>query len=109
MVITKSQSWRVNEENLTICSDFPQKYPRSAVAIPLSKWVANSVIDLGQIGSRIRHFRRRNITNCFIIEVYIPQRKITNPDQVHLYDQSAFLQRFKLLSVACNGIALTIS
>ena len=51
MVIKKTQSWRENEDKLTICSDFPQKGPWSAVTIQLNKWVANSVIDLGQIGS----------------------------------------------------------
>ena len=89
LCLTETHSWRDNEENLTIYSDLPPKTdPWSGVALQLNKRVSSYVIDSGQIGSRITFCRLRgNITNFFVIGVYIPQRKRTNPDQAHVYDQ----------------------
>ena len=89
LCLTEVHSWRENDENKTIYSDLPPKSDSwSGVALHLSPRVSKYVIDSGPIGSRITFCRLRgNITNYFIIGVYVPQRKRRNPNQAQFYDQ----------------------
>ena len=89
LCLTEVHSWRENDENNTIYSDLPpQSDSWSGVALHLSPRVSKYVIDSGPIGSRITFCRLRgNITNYFIIGVYVPQRKRRNPNQAQFYDQ----------------------
>ena len=70
-------------------SDLPPKTnPWSGVVTQLSGRVASSVIITGKIGSLITLYRLRgNVTNYFVIGIYIPRHERTNPDQAWVCDQ----------------------
>ena len=88
LCVTETHKWKDSDKS-TIYSDLPPETDSwSGVALILSNRVIKYVISSGSIGSRITYCRLRgNICNYFIVGVYIPQRKRTNPDQNDVYTQ----------------------
>ena len=85
--LTETHSWRDNS-NDTIYSDPPPENDSwSGVALLTSNRVSKYIIAKGRIGSRIVYCRLKgNITNYFIIGVYIPRRAKENPNQNDIYN-----------------------
>ena len=88
LCVTETHKWRDNDK-LAIYSDLPPKTDGwSGVSILLSNRVSKYVISSGSIGARITYCKLRgNITNYFIIGVYIPQQKRAHPNQNDVYTQ----------------------
>ena len=86
--MTETHGWRDNDP-AWIYSDMPEKTDSySGTALVVGKRLSGYVIASGSIGSRIVYCRLRGTScNLFIIGVYIPQRRRTNPDQNDIYEQ----------------------
>ena len=85
---TETHSWR-DSDSLTIYSEPPPKNDSwSGVAICINKHLSKFIMKTGNMGSRIAYCRLRGSTcNIFIVGVYIPQQKRTNPDQTTTYGE----------------------
>ena len=85
----------VDSDKLMLYSDTPTKNdPWSGVSLMLSQRISKFVTHWDSVGSRIVYCRIRGQTcNYFVIGVYIPQKKRTNPDQSSTYDDLEKLLR----------------
>ena len=95
LCLTETHKWRDTDNDMNYGDQPPKSDGWSGVALLVNKRVSKYVTTTGCTGSRITYCRLQgNITNYFIIGVYIPPRKKINPSQDDIYnDLESLLQQ----------------
>ena len=88
LCLPETHKYSDSDRNALYSAPPPENDPWSGVSLMLSDRVRKYVTHWDFIGSRIVYCRLKGVTcNYFVIGIYIPQSKRTNPDQPEAYNE----------------------